>query len=136
MKSSQSLILNSSYSPIPRNFVLLWNLKIMAAPKIVFASFMLLLIIFSEAAHARRLKSLREVRTNGKLFQAKNQNLDVNTIFNEIEAANVSPPPAPTTLPLPPPLVSTVPPALPHSLDDFRPTAPGHSPGVGHNIHN
>ena len=23
-----------------------------------------------------------------------------------------------------------------HNIDDFRPTAPGHSPGVGHSIHN
>lgn len=23
-----------------------------------------------------------------------------------------------------------------HDIDDFRPTAPGHSPGVGHSIHN
>ena len=23
-----------------------------------------------------------------------------------------------------------------HNIDDFRPTAPGHSPGVGHSVHN
>ncbi|KAL3722162.1 hypothetical protein ACJRO7_034515 [Eucalyptus globulus] len=32
---------------------------------------------------------------------------------------------------------STPPPPSPlHSLDDFRPTAPGHSPGVGHSLQN
>lgn len=29
-----------------------------------------------------------------------------------------------------------VPPPPSHGVDDFRPTAPGHSPGVGHSIHN
>ena len=28
------------------------------------------------------------------------------------------------------------PPSPPHGADDFRPTAPGHSPGVGHAIQN
>ncbi|MED6155794.1 hypothetical protein PIB30_008376 [Stylosanthes scabra] len=27
-------------------------------------------------------------------------------------------------------------PAIGHDVDDFRPTEPGHSPGVGHSIHN
>lgn len=28
------------------------------------------------------------------------------------------------------------PPPPAHGIDDFRPTAPGHSPGVGHSTHN
>ncbi|KAF7809815.1 precursor of CEP3-like [Senna tora] len=38
--------------------------------------------------------------------------------------------------------INTSPPTPPsaaapgHNVDDFRPTAPGHSPGVGHSVHN
>lgn len=28
------------------------------------------------------------------------------------------------------------PPSPPHGVEDFRPTAPGHSPGAGHAVHN
>ncbi|KAJ1419118.1 hypothetical protein SESBI_15389 [Sesbania bispinosa] len=31
---------------------------------------------------------------------------------------------------------AAVPPPPGRDVDDFRPTAPGHSPGVGHSIHN
>ena len=43
------------------------------------------------------------------------------------------------TLPLPPSGVvdaTGAPPAPGRGVDDFRPTAPRHSPGVGHSIHN
>ncbi|PKI50465.1 precursor of CEP5-like [Punica granatum] len=32
--------------------------------------------------------------------------------------------------------MSTPPPPPSRSMDDFRPTAPGHSPGIGHSTHN
>ncbi|KAF5178811.1 hypothetical protein FRX31_031601 [Thalictrum thalictroides] len=43
------------------------------------------------------------------------------------------PPPSPTNNPRPPGHTDSRPPG---HVEDFRPTAPGHSPGIGHSIHN
>ncbi|KAL1212199.1 Precursor of CEP3 [Cardamine amara subsp. amara] len=42
--------------------------------------------------------------------------------------ADSSVPPSPPAEPLQPPPS--------HGVDTFRPTAPGHSPGIGHSVHN
>ncbi|KAK3412169.1 hypothetical protein EUGRSUZ_I00950 [Eucalyptus grandis] len=47
--------------------------------------------------------------------------------------ASSSPPPSPPTAMVG---ATTPPPSPGRSLDDFRPTAPGHSPGVGHSLQN
>ncbi|KAI4327469.1 hypothetical protein L6164_019927 [Bauhinia variegata] len=47
--------------------------------------------------------------------------------------ATLMSPPSPT-LPLTDDAAGTSPPG--RGVDDFRPTAPGHSPGVGHSTHN
>ncbi|KAI3699590.1 hypothetical protein L2E82_44010 [Cichorium intybus] len=49
----------------------------------------------------------------------------VTSTTNANEAIQTPPPPPPT--PSPP---------TPHRAEDFRPTAPGHSPGAGHSIQN
>ncbi|KAL4343581.1 hypothetical protein HN873_035439 [Arachis hypogaea] len=41
-----------------------------------------------------------------------------------------------STTGLPPPPPPPPAPVLGHGVDDFRPTDPGHSPGVGHSIQN
>ncbi|KAL3583718.1 hypothetical protein D5086_014779 [Populus alba] len=64
----------------------------------------------------------------GHLINSKlhvNDNLD-----NPVNATTVSPPAPPA------PVVGVPHPSLPGHVDDFRPTAPGHSPGVGHSLQN
>ncbi|KFK32740.1 hypothetical protein AALP_AA6G282700 [Arabis alpina] len=36
----------------------------------------------------------------------------------------------------PSPLAESLQPPPSHGVDTFRPTAPGHSPGIGHSVHN
>lgn len=54
-----------------------------------------------------------------------------NAVVDKIESTSGEP-----TLPSPnaPPSLSHSPPPSPGHADDFRPTAPGHSPGIGHSI--
>ncbi|KAK7252838.1 hypothetical protein RIF29_37070 [Crotalaria pallida] len=57
------------------------------------------------------------------------------TTINATTFTNVMSPP--TLLPSEADGATTgVPPPPGHGIDDFRPTAPGHSPGVGHSVHN
>ncbi|KAI5581740.1 hypothetical protein BDE02_07G038000 [Populus trichocarpa] len=65
----------------------------------------------------------RLVESNSKLHV--NDNLD-----KPVNATKVSPPAPPA------PVVGEPHPSLPGHVDDFRPTAPGHSPGVGHSLQN
>lgn len=55
-----------------------------------------------------------------------NQNLMKNKDLatNEVTFINVSPP------------IGDIAPPPSHDVGDFRPTTPGHSPGIGHSIHN
>ena len=65
----------------------------------------------------------RLVESNSKLHV--NDNLD-----KPVNATKVAPPAPPA------PVVGEPHPSLPGHVDDFRPTAPGHSPGVGHSLQN
>ncbi|EOA28784.1 hypothetical protein CARUB_v10025016mg [Capsella rubella] len=55
-----------------------------------------------------------------------------STIINTAgELGDVLSPPAESSLESPP---AESPPS--HGVDNFRPTVPGHSPGIGHSVHN
>ncbi|KAJ4848668.1 hypothetical protein Tsubulata_041006 [Turnera subulata] len=112
----------------------------MASTKMIHACISLLLILTLQlhSIEARNLKRESEnefpkLQTTGflenktrKLLQ-ENSHLHVHDNSDK-PVTNVSPPtpPAPAVgQPAPPPG---------HRVDDFRPTAPGHSPGVGHSL--
>ncbi|KAF5736128.1 hypothetical protein HS088_TW14G00263 [Tripterygium wilfordii] len=78
-------------------------------------------------------KSSRAVR---ELFERKTSSemhgVDISSTTGEAhDDANVTTTPPPTALTVP----ALTPPAPGHA-NDFRPTAPGHSPGVGHSVLN
>ncbi|XP_044470546.1 precursor of CEP5-like [Mangifera indica] len=117
----------------------------MAQIKLNFACLVLVLIVCQEiqSIEGRHLKLVRqnelpklqiynkilEEETRKLVEQKNNLHGDENTT---VTAANpdVSPPTAPSVA------VGESPPPPPKHADDFRPTAPGRSPGVGHAIQN
>ena len=107
----------------------------MAQNKSIFPSVFLALIIFFQgfqSIEGRYLKPGHEGNQN--LLNHRDQDEvhgDISTI-NGAKLTKVSPPMIPSAL-----VGATgAPPALGHDVDDFRPTDPGHSPGVGHSVHN
>ncbi|KAK3222435.1 hypothetical protein Dsin_009460 [Dipteronia sinensis] len=70
-----------------------------------------------------------------KIYNAKqNNNLhgeEFPTVRVTANANLMSPPAAPSVV-----VGESLPPPPPKHADDFRPTAPGHSPGVGHSLQN
>lgn len=112
----------------------------MAQNKLFFAVFIFLSLIFIleiQSVEGRHLKFHSEKLNTYKRFLAKETTKAVQVGINfHIKAADTdvqSPPAAPLT----PGAVagaSQAPP--PRHVDDFRPTMPGHSPGVGHAIQN
>ncbi|CAL0314418.1 unnamed protein product [Lupinus luteus] len=83
---------------------------------------LLALIIFYQGFHS----------TEGRYLNLDNVHGGVSTTTNEDTLTQVSPP----TLPSMEDGATTVAPPPGHDIDGFRPTVPGHSPGVGHSIHN
>ncbi|XP_028783730.1 precursor of CEP5-like [Neltuma alba] len=77
-------------------------------------SIIILALIFCQT-----FQSIHGIRNLVKSQGLQNQNGDLVT------AKAYVPPPAPPSEA-----------ALGNHLDDFRPTSPGHSPGVGHSTHN
>ncbi|KAJ6736656.1 PRECURSOR OF CEP5 [Salix viminalis] len=69
-------------------------------------------------------KEMRKLAENNSKFHV-NENSD-----KSVDTAQTSPSAPPT------PAVSEPHPSPPGHVDDFRPTAPGHSPGVGHSLQN
>ncbi|OIV92887.1 hypothetical protein TanjilG_01021 [Lupinus angustifolius] len=67
----------------------------------------------------------------GRYLKSENVHGGVSTT-NEDTLTQVSPP----TLPSMVDGATTVAPPPGHGIDGFRPTVPGHSPGVGHSVHN
>ena len=51
--------------------------------------------------------------------------------INKAAVANMQSPPSPPSV-----VIGTTQAPPPKKVDDFRPTAPGHSPGVGHSLQN
>ncbi|TKY70559.1 hypothetical protein E2542_SST06850 [Spatholobus suberectus] len=92
----------------------------MARNKFLLSLILLALIIFcqgSQSIEGRYLKSDEIIKHH--------MHRGISTTINVAElVADVSPPTPPTA-------------AGPgRGVDNFRPTAPGHSPGVGHSVHN
>ncbi|KAF7129574.1 hypothetical protein RHSIM_Rhsim10G0119400 [Rhododendron simsii] len=128
----------------------------MAQPKLVFAGILLVLSLFHciHSSEGRNLKPLRKnelpkLTTRSVLFEKETNEVaekesDLHGKSTK-RTANESVPmaPLPTMLPM-----SQMPPTLPSQIgtetrvpppghvDDFRPTTPGHSPGVGHSLQN
>ncbi|KAL2348406.1 hypothetical protein Fmac_002406 [Flemingia macrophylla] len=57
----------------------------------------------------------------GRIRHLNNFDSSISISTTNVAVADVSPPP---------------PPSAGRDVDNFRPTAPGHSPGVGHSLHN
>ncbi|CAB4287446.1 unnamed protein product [Prunus armeniaca] len=121
----------------------------MALNKLTFISYSLLslLIILTweiQSIDARPLNSkskneLRNFQTHTKTHQNKLEN-NVGHI-NDFHGKSTTEASAIVVASLPPPQGGQVggaaqPRHPTHGVDDFRPTAPGHSPGVGHSIQN
>lgn len=119
----------------------------MAQNNLTFVCLLLVLIFCQEiqSIEARNLKHEREEKTpkleiynNGlekeakKINPVKNANLhgDEYATAKEANASNASSPTEPSVV------VGLSTPPPPRHVDDFRPTAPGHSPGVGHSLQN
>lgn len=99
---------------------------------IIFSMVFFALIIFQ--TQGRHLKSYE---SNDQNLLKNHEDLNMNNMHgnslattNAATPINGSPPP-----PMPPSAVGGAPPPS-HGVGDFRPTTPGHSPGVGHSIHN
>ncbi|GKU98993.1 hypothetical protein SLEP1_g11915 [Rubroshorea leprosula] len=118
----------------------------MAQNKLFFAVFIFLSLIFIleiQSVEGRHLKFHSEKLKTYKRFFAKETEETAKVVesrsslhaADKIKAVNAdvqSPPAAPLT-PGAMAGASQAPP--PRHVDNFRPTAPGHSPGIGHGIH-
>ncbi|KAJ6916230.1 hypothetical protein NC652_018810 [Populus alba x Populus x berolinensis] len=101
------------------------------------SAFVFLVLIFSHELQFIEGRYLN-LKTSNKFLQNEirglvesNSKLHVNdNLDNPVNATTVSPPAPPA------PVVGVPHPSLPGHVDDFRPTAPGHNPGVGHSLQN
>ncbi|XP_030538846.1 precursor of CEP5-like [Rhodamnia argentea] len=124
----------------------------MAQNKVLFA-FVFLLLAFSPKLQSTQARQLKLTTQKQHPFSNKLQNVHEllekeprktiteqsknlhGEILNKATNTDISA----TQLPPPPSAMvvgTTLPPTPDHSLDDFRPTDPGHSPGVGHPLQN
>ena len=110
----------------------------MAQSKLI-SAFLFLVFILSQQIQSIEGRHFREGKRNieSKTIQTQTKIYETETIkhgrvlhgddkSNE-EITSVSPPTVNVSQPPPPPN---------RGVDDFRPTSPGHSPGVGHSIQN
>ncbi|KAL5752912.1 hypothetical protein ACOSP7_023098 [Xanthoceras sorbifolium] len=125
----------------------------MAQNKKLFFSCLLLVLIFGQeiqSIQGRHLKienknGVPKLRTSNKILEKEKRKMNNAKQNNNLHsdgfptvrvalAANanlMSPPAAPSVA-----VGESLPPPPPRHVDDFRPTAPGHSPGVGHSLQN
>ncbi|KAK7331096.1 hypothetical protein VNO77_25310 [Canavalia gladiata] len=103
----------------------------MAQNKFIFSMIFFALIIFCQRFESTEGRYLKYDQGNQSLMKHNKHHDDMhggNSATNEATFINVSPPTkVGATGAAPPPG---------HDVDDFRPTTPGHSPGVGHSVHN
>lgn len=88
---------------------------------IIFSMVFFALIIFqTEGRHLKSYESNHQklLKNHEDLNMKNNMHGNILATTNAATPVNVSPPPPG------------------HGVGDFRPTTPGHSPGVGHSIHN
>ena len=112
----------------------------MALSKLI-SAFLFLVFILSQQIQSIEGRHLREgkqsiesktIQTQTKIYETEtikhDDRLHGDDKSNE-EITSVSPPTLPT-------VNVSQPPPTNRGVDDFRPTTPGHSPGVGHSIQN
>ncbi|CAK8562392.1 unnamed protein product [Lathyrus sativus] len=110
----------------------------MAQNKSILSLIFLALIVFNQGFKSIEGRYLKSNEVNQSLMKNNEANND-DTIHVSISVSNAS-----TLTTMSPPNVvvngATGEPSLPpppaHDVNDFRPTAPGHSPGIGHFVHN
>lgn len=78
----------------------------MAQPRLVF--FLLLVLIFCQCMEARHLKLVKQAHSHEKILEISEPTVGVSQTSSPAQ----------------------------RNVDDFRPTTPGHSPGVGHSLKN
>jgi hypothetical protein len=97
-------------------------------------AFVFLVLFFSQELkfiEGRHLKTRASNKFLQKELVENNSKSHVNEKSDKTVNATPMSPPSP-----PSPVVSEPHPSPPGHVDDFRPTAPGHSPGVGHSLQN
>ncbi|KAK2996988.1 hypothetical protein RJ639_023689 [Escallonia herrerae] len=112
----------------------------------IFLSSLLLVLVFSqviESIEGRHLNLEKKIDIPNLLIPMKSYEKVTKPMADNNKTrpsyANEALPKAPMTPVAPMPPSQTVgesPPPPPGHADDFRPTTPGHSPGVGHSIQN
>ncbi|CAI8609254.1 unnamed protein product [Vicia faba] len=110
----------------------------MAQNKNILSLIFLALIVFNQGFNSIEGRYLKSNENNQSLVK-HNETNDDDIIHVSLSVSNTS-----TLTNISPPNVvvngATGEPSLPpppvHDVNDFRPTAPGHSPGIGHSIHN
>ncbi|XP_058770554.1 precursor of CEP5-like [Vicia villosa] len=106
----------------------------MAQNKTVLSLIFLALIVFNQGFESIEGRYLKSNEVNQSLMKHNETNND-DIIHVTISVSNTS------TLSPPNVVVNGAtgepsPPSPAHDINDFRPTAPGHSPGIGHSVHN
>ncbi|KAK2410910.1 hypothetical protein P8452_71662 [Trifolium repens] len=113
----------------------------MAQNKSIFFLIFLALIVFSqtfESIEGRYLKSNEVKQSLMKHNNANNENVVHGSISisNAAILTSMSPPSAVVNGATGEPSLPSPPTTPGRDVSDFRPTTPGHSPGIGHSIHN
>ncbi|KAL7141367.1 hypothetical protein ABFS83_08G048200 [Erythranthe nasuta] len=103
----------------------------MAQKKMSIAFFFLVIIIISQKIQSTEGRNfevkgrIHEFQTHTKI--SSNKKCSSMALCGNEAAASTPPPP-------PPVATDTRPAPAPGHADDFRPTTPGHSPGIGHSL--
>ena len=98
----------------------------------IFACGFLLLLIFTQEFPSIYGRPLNRGKNNEfQNHETHNRDMKIGNSTNGASLIDASPnaPPSPV-------IGAAQPPPPSHGISDFRPTAPGHSPGVGHSIQN
>ncbi|CAL0311542.1 unnamed protein product [Lupinus luteus] len=106
----------------------------MAQNKLFFSLILFALIILCQGFQSIEGRYLKSDQGIQKLMESEHQdNVHGGISTSAPILINVSPPKLPSEANG---ATTVVPPPPGHGVDDFRPTEPGHSPGVGHSVHN
>ncbi|XWS41936.1 hypothetical protein CRYUN_Cryun17cG0125100 [Craigia yunnanensis] len=114
----------------------------MAQNKLLSILVLLLLVFFLEiqCIEGRHLildqnHSFQKVQTYGRILAKETGTIldpKINVVnINKAAVPNTQSPPSPPSV-----VIGATQAPPPKNVDDFRPTAPGHSPGVGHSLQN
>ncbi|CAL1380612.1 unnamed protein product [Linum trigynum] len=101
---------------------------------------LLSIIILSQQIHS--IEAARGFKLNQNTLHGNTAKGSFTTIVAEVEETAITSPPPPPVVVAPGSQATSEPQQPPaaaapgRGTDDFRPTTPGHSPGVGHSTHN